>query len=487
MRRTATQKDPLATGIKKWLIIATALLGAILELIDSTIVTVSLPDMMGNLGANTLQIAWVVSIYAIGNLITVTLSAMFSSFFGRKKYFTSSIIIFTGASLMCGLSSSLWMLIFWRFVQGLGGGGLLATAQSIIAEAFPPKELALATGIFGIGVLLGPAIGPVLGGIITEYWSWHWIFFVNIPLGIIAASLSWLFIPNLVGARKPKKIDIWGIIFLIVFVFTLEYFLEEGSSNYWFESTKITASFIIAIVSLAAFVIREITVKNPAVNIKLYKNPNLALGHVMNFILGILLVCMAFIFPLFTQDTLGWTALKQGVFLLPPALISAVATFLTGKFIAKRIGLKATAISGICLLSVFFILFSFSSPDSGAKNFFGPYVLFSIAKALIAVPLMTLALVGLRGEDLAHGTGLSTIMRRIGSTIGATLIALYLESQHALVSSNLIGNLNVYNEAFNTRINLLSDKLRSVGYGTLEASRGAFQIVQSAVNKQVQI
>jgi len=481
------QKEQPVTGARKWILIATALGCALMELIDSTVVGVARPAMMGNLGATTLEIAWVVSAYAIGNLITVPLSAMFSNLFGRKIYFTASVVLFTFSSLICGMSSSLWMLILWRFLQGLGGGALLATAQSIIADSFPPKDLPFATAIFGVGLMIGPAIGPVIGGYIVESFTWNWIFFVNVPIGILGAVFSWMFIPNLTTVKKITKIDWWGIGFLIIWVCALEYFFEEGSANYWFDSTKITVSFVIAIAGLIAFIWRELICIQPAVNIKLYKNLNLALGHLMNLILGVMVVCMSFIFPLFVQDTLGWTAIKQGTFFIPVALFSAVFMMIVSKVVLKVISMKTSAIIGICMFSLFLFLLSFSTPDSGERNFFGPYILNAAGKAFVMVPLMSLALVGLRGEELAQATGLSNIMRQLGSAIGVTLITLYLNTQNTLVSSNLVGYINNYNAVFTSRISAYTQKLMSAGYDVMDATHGAYALVQSAVNKQVQI
>ena len=481
------QKEQQATGIRKGLLIATALGCALMELIDSTVVGVARPAMMGNLGATSLEIAWIVSAYAIGNLITVPLSAMFSNLFGRKIYFTASVILFTFSSLICGMSSSLWMLILWRFLQGLGGGALLATAQSIIADSFPPKDLPFATAIFGVGLMIGPAVGPVLGGYIVESWNWNWIFFINVPIGILGTIFSWKFIPNLAVVKKITKIDWWGIGFLIIWVCALEYFFEEGTANYWFESTKIIVAFIIAITGIIAFVWRELTFTQPAVNIKLYKNLNLALGHLMNLILGVMVVCMSFIFPLFTQDTLGWTAIKQGAFFIPVALFSAVFMMLVSKVVLKIINMKTSAIIGICMFSLFLFLLSFSTPSSSERNFFWPYMLNAAGKAFVMVPLMSLALVGLRGEELAQATGLSNIMRQLGSAIGVTLITIYINTQNTFVSSNLAGYINNYNPVFISRIEAYTNKLMSAGYDVLNATRGAYALVQSVVNKQVQI
>ncbi len=487
MEATLQKPAQYLTGSAKWILIGTALSCALLEIIDSTIVGVSRPEMMGSLGATSLEIAWVVSAYAIGNVITVPLSAMLSNLFGRKVYFTASVIIFTFSSLMCGLSSSLWTLVLWRFIQGLGGGGLLSTAQSIIADAFPPKEIATATAIFGIGLMIGPALGPVMGGYITDNWSWHWIFFVNVPIGVIAAFLSWSFVPNLAEAVKPQKMDWWGIIFLIIGLCSLDYFLEEGSAKYWFESSEITFFCFLAIIGLIAFVWRELTVEEPAVNIKLYKNLNLAISHLLNLIVGMMMIGLFFIFPLFTQVTLGWSATQQGEFLISSAIASAFAMMLVSKIVLKKLNYNTTSVIGVLMFSAFLILLSFSSPDSSEKTFFWPFILQGFGKAFLMVPVMSMALSGLRGKDLAQATGLSNIMRQLGSAIGVVLMEIYLNHENVFVRSNMIGNVTNYNNMVTERVAAYSQNFLSAGYSIDDANRVAYQILDSSLSKQQQL
>ena len=487
MEATLQKPAQYLTGSAKWILIGTVLTCALLELIDSTVVNVSLREMMGSLGATTLEIAWVVSAYAIGNVITVPLSAMLSDLFGRKVYFTASVVLFTFASLMCGMSTSLWSLVLWRFIQGLGGGGLLSTAQSIIADAFPPKELATATAIFGIGLMIGPAIGPVMGGFITDNFSWHWIFFINIPIGVIAAFLSWSIVPNLEVAVKPKKMDWWGILFLIVGLSSLQYFFEEGANKYWFESQEITFFFCLAVIGLIAFVWRELTVEEPAVNIKLYKNLNLAIGHLLNLIMGMMILGVIFIFPLFTQVTLNWTATQQGTFLISSSIASAIAMMLVSNVVLKKLNYNITSIIGVLMFSVFLILLSFSSPDSSEKTFFWPFILQGFGKAFLMIPIMSMALSGLRGKDLAQATGLSNIMRQLGSAIGIALMGTYLNHESAFVRSNMIGNVNNYNTVVSEKLAGYSQTFFNAGYTVEDANRLAYQILDSGLTKQQQL
>jgi len=436
---TATiQQNKKTSGADKWILIGTVLACAIMEMIDSTAVGVARADMMGSLGATSIEIAWVVTAYALGNVITIPLSAMLSSIFGRKLYFTVSVVIFTFTSLMCGLSTGLWIITGWRFIQGLAGGALLSTAQSIIGDAFPPEDIAMATAIFGMGLMLGPAIGPVIAGYITESISWNWIFFINVPIGVIGSFLCWKYVPDMDSAKRPDKIDWLGIVFMIIGLCSLQYFLEEGMNKDWFNSIEITVFFILAVLGIAAFIWRELSIDNPAVNIKLYKNRNLAIGHFMNVVLGMLVIGLSFIFPLFVQITLGWSPLRQGIFFIFPALASIVAMYAESKFILKRLGYHASAILGLIFFVIFLFMLGCSSPDSSERTFFLPYVINSFGKALIMVPLMSMALVGLRGQDLAQATGLSNIMRQLGAAIGIALVNIFVEHQNAFVSNSMI-------------------------------------------------
>jgi DHA2 family multidrug resistance protein len=462
------EEDIYPTGAAKWILIITAISCAVLELIDTTVVNVSLREISGNIGATTTEIAWVITAYSIANVIVIPLSSMLSNLFGRKIYFTASVIIFTFSSLMCGLSTSLWTLVFWRFVQGLGGGGLLSTAQSIIIGAFPPKQTGTGMAIFGLGIIIGPTIGPVLGGYITDNFSWHWIFFINVPIGFIAAILSSKFVTNLAGVTKPKKIDWWGIIFL----------------KDWFESNEIIFFFITAIAGLVAFVIRELAIDYPAVNLRLYKSFNLAMGNILNVIVGIILTVSVFIFPLFTQVSLGWTATQTGAFMIPGALATAVGMISVSRIISKGANPKIMMLIGLSFTSTFLILLSFSGPDSNSSNFFWPFILRGFGMAFMMMPVLTLAVAGLKGKDLAQATGLSNMLRQLGGAIGVALINIYLDRQNAEIKNNIISNVSDYSSISSERLSSFSQLFSSAGYSTDDATKAANMMMDGVVTKQ---
>jgi len=471
-------------GAERAILVITAISAALLQLIDMSIVNVSLREISGSIGATTTEIAWAVTAYAISNVIMIPLAGMMGNLFGRKNYFTASVLIFTIASFFCGTANSLFSLVIWRFIQGIGGGALLTTAQTIIVEAFPPEKISIANAIFGMGVILGPTFGPTMGGFITDNYSWHWIFFINIPIGLMAAYLSWTFVKDREDAKKPKKIDWAGIILLIVAVGSLQYVLEEGAGDDWFDSRVIVAGSILTVIGMVGFIWRELTYEHPAVSLGLLKNWNLALGSVLNFIVGFVLLATVFVFPLFVQIGLGWTATKTGNFLITGALAAAVSTGLAGRMLTKGYNAKTLMVAGCFMVFAFAALLSFSSPDSSERNFFWPFILRGLGLGFMMSPVMTLSLQGLKGADISQGAGLSNMIRQLGGAVGIAIMNVFLLHRNATNDNYLLQHMNVYNEAFQDRLNLITQNFVSQGYYLEDARNMAYKILDLTVFKQ---
>jgi MFS transporter, DHA2 family, multidrug resistance protein len=472
------------TGATRAILVTTAVSCAILELIDSTVVNVSLREISGSIGATTTEIAWVITAYSIANVIVIPLSGMLSNFFGRKNYFTSSVLLFTFASLMCGISTNLWLLVFWRFIQGLGGGGLISTAQSIIMDAFPPDKRTTGLMVFGLGIIVGPSFGPVLGGYITDNFSWHWIFFVNLPIGALASFLSWKYVPDIPGVEKPR-IDWLGILFLVIGIGCLQYVLEEGSTDDWFDSNVITTCFITGLLFMAAFVIRELRISYPAVNLRLYRNYNLALGNSLNLLLGLILNATLYAFPLFTQLGLNWTATKTGAFMIPGALV-AIPAMITVKTLLDNKGMnpKIVMILGMVMTIIPLVILSYSSGDSSNKDFFWPFILRGFGSLFMVMPILSLATVGLTGKDLAQAIGLSNMLRQLGAALGVALMGVFINHETANVRGNMINNISEYNPTSVDALNAYTQTFRSAGYGPEEATAAAYKLADAALTKQ---
>lgn len=412
------------------------------------------------------------------------LSGMLSNLFGRKAYFTGSVILFTGCSLLCGLSTTLWEIVIWRFAQGLGGGGLLSTAQSIVVDAFPPEKVNTANAIFGIGVIIGPMAGPVLGGVLVEKLSWHWIFFVNLPVGALASLLSLLYVPDLAGSIKPRRIDWWGILFLAVSVSSMQFVLEEGGLYDWFSSTTIIILSLVAVFGMIAFVRRELIVDYPAVKISLLRSFNLSVGNFLMLISGGIMAGAMFIFPLFVRVSLGWTPLQTGMFLMYFALSATFGMLIAGKLLESRINSKIMMIGGLLLMSLYLYMLSFSAPDTAENNYILPMILGGLGATAFMLPIMSLSIGGLRGADLAQGTGLSNMLKRLGNAIGIAVLNIYLDHQNAQVGNALSAHITIYNPLVRERLQAFRHFFFLAGYATNDTMKAAYQLLEELVYRQ---
>src|SRR5213593_1527249 len=308
----------------KYIIAITVSLASVLELLDTSIVNVAIPHMMGNLGATLDQIAWVSTGYIVANVIVLPITGWLSAYFGRRQYFAGSSALFTVASVMCGNAGSLGSLIFWRIVQGLGGGALLSTSQAILYEEFPREEYGTAMAIFGVGVMVGPTLGPTLGGYITDAFGWPWIFYINIPIGMLALALSLSFIQNSRYQVKAEQVDYPGLLLLAIGIGTLQTMLERGERLDWFDSREVVLYGVISAISLIGFVWHELTTEHPVVDLRILKSPQLAAGVAFGGMLGVCLYATVFVLPVYLQQLLGFTANQTGMVILPGALASAV-------------------------------------------------------------------------------------------------------------------------------------------------------------------
>ena len=311
----------------KYLIAFAVVLAAMMQIIDSSIVNVAIPHMMGNLGASLDEIAWVSTGYILASVIVIPLTGFLAAYFGRKRYFVTSILIFTASSFFCGASGSLEALIFWRVVQGLGGGALISTSQAVLFEAFPREEAGMAMGLFGLGIMVGPTLGPTLGGWITDNYSWPWIFYVNLPVGVLAAAMVGAYVHDHPHHERTRHVDYLGIALLAVSAGSLQYLLEHGQREGWFESGLIVALAIAAVLGSAFLLWRELTADRPAIDFRVLRHRDTWVGTVLGVMVGVGLFGSVFILPVFLQGTLRMTAWQTGLIILPGALATAVSTF----------------------------------------------------------------------------------------------------------------------------------------------------------------
>lgn len=469
----------------KIIVIFTVISAALLQLIDTSIVNVSITQMMSNLGASFEEIGWVITGYAVSNVIMITLSGWMSTKFGRKYYFAGSIILFTIASVLCGMSTNLWELVIFRVIQGIGGGGLLSTAQAIIIETFPKEELGFANAIFGIGVIVGPAIGPTLGGYITDNLSWQWIFFINIPFGILATILTLAYVKEPSFRQEPSKMDWFALAMLVLAIGCLQIVLEKGQEEDWFESKFIMILTLVAVGTGIIFVVRELKKQNPIVNLRLFNNRSFTTGTLFNFILGFGLYGTTLVVPVFCQSLLGLTAMQTGLIMLPGSLATGLMMPIVGSLMKRKFFHPAVyAGMGLILFFVFSFMMSLLNTQIGSYEFFWPLIIRGIAMGLIFIPLTTISLANLEGSEIPQGTAISNMIRQLGGSIGIALITTYISTNTAKHYANLIQNVNTANPAANERIGMMTGAFTKGGADIGTATSRAYALIARSTSMQ---
>lgn len=475
-------------GPLKWAIALTAALGAILEVIDTSIVNVALTDIQATLGATITEIGWVVTGYAIANVVLIPLSAWLGDVFGKKTYFVFSMVGFTLASVLCGLSVNLPMLVFARILQGLCGGGLLAKAQAILFETFPPAEQGMAQSIFGVGVIAGPAIGPTLGGYLTDTLGWRWIFFINLPLGIAAVVMAILFLrpDSQKSNRSEQQVDWWGIGLLIVAVGSLQTFLEEGEQNDWFDSGFITGLAIAAVVGLVLFIWRELNIANPAVDLRVLRHRSLLAGSLYSGILGMGLYGALFAVPLFAQGVLGFTATQTGLLLAPGALASAIVMVMLGKLSGK---VDARILIGLGAVGTTLVMFDLAkiTPQTGTDDLFYPLLWRGAATVLMFLPLSLATLGSLPKADISSGSGFYNLTRQLGGSIGIAILTTLLSQREAFHRAILVEKLSPYDLQTSGQIDAITGAFQSSGADAATAHQQAIASLSQIVNLQAAV
>jgi DHA2 family multidrug resistance protein len=485
------QENPLVEyGARRAIVTITAILCALLEIVDTTIVNVALPDMKGNLGATLTEIGWVITAYAIGNVIIVPMTSWLSQQFGRRNYFAASIMIFTTFSFLCGNATGIWELVIFRFLQGVGGGALLVTSQTIITESYPIEKRGMAQAIYGLGVIIGPTLGPPLGGYIVDHYSWPYIFYINIPIGIVATLLTLQFIksPRFKEKTLRKHIDFLGIALLAVAVGSLQYVLEKGHDDDWFNDSIITTLAVTSVLGFFFFIWRELTYKNPIVELRVLKNGNLRVGTIMSFLLGFGLYGSTFIIPLYTQTTLGWTAQQAGMLLIPSGIATAFMMPLIGRLLQSGVKQQYLVAGGLITFFLYSLwAYKILTPDTGADAFWWLLLVRGMGLGLLFIPITTLALSTLHGQQIGQGAAFTGMMRQLGGSFGVAIITTFLSRQNMAHRYALVSHLNSNDPVVEQRVSMMQRSFIGKGMTPDVALQSAYKALDYSVTKQASV
>ncbi len=477
-------------GFRRIIITVVAVLCSLLEIVDTTIVNVALNNMRGSLGATLTDVAWVITAYAIANVIIIPMTSWLSQQFGRRNYFTTSIIIFTVASFLCGNATNIWELVFFRFIQGLGGGALLVTAQTMLTESYPLAKRGMAQAIYGMGVIVGPTLGPPLGGYITDHYSWPYIFYINVPLGIIATVLTILYVksPKYGEKLKASQVDWLGIAYLTAFIGSLQYVLEHGQQDDWFNDNTIITLTLISVFGLILFLHREMTYKHPIVNLKVFKDTNLRVGTIMAFILGFGLYASTFLIPIYTQSVLRWSATDAGLLLIPSSLMTGFMMPIVGKLIQRGVSQKYMITAGFLAFFAFtFWMSRVLTPDTGEEFMYWPLVLRGVGLGLLFVPITSLSLSTLKGKEIGDGAAFTGMMRQLGGSFGIAIITTFIARFNQQHRVDLVANLDKTKYLVQNQINMLQQGFMAKGFTFNQALDKANQVLELKVMKQANV
>lgn len=440
-------------SINPWIMIIPVMVAVFIYVLDGTIGNVALPHMAGSFSATRDESMWILTSYLIAAGIVIPAVDFFSKVFGRKNFFVISILLFTIASMLCGMAKNIEFMIFARILQGFGGGGILPISQAIMLEAFPKEKRGLAMSIFGMGVILAPIIGPVLGGWITDNWTWPWIFYINVPFGCIAAILSNKLIEDPPYAKKQKnvKIDGKGFLFLTIWLVTLQTVLDKGNNADWFNATWICWTFGISMVACVLFFHSQLTNKDSLIDLSVFKDRNYSAGTIIQVVIQAVLYASLAILPQFLQSMMGYTAFLSGATMMPRGFGSMLAMFITAT-LSNKIDNRLFVVVGLALIGGSSLVFGSLNLQISNMNIAIPNFFMGMGMGLSMVPIMNLSVATLRNDQMTNATGIQNLLKNIGSAIGTSLVATMLTRFAQVHQYMLVGKMNDLNPSFIERI-----------------------------------
>jgi DHA2 family multidrug resistance protein len=462
----------------------TVMLPTLMVIMDTSVVNVSLDHIRGSLSAGIDESTWSITSYLAANAIVIPITGWLSRLLGRKRLLILSVSLFTLSSLLCGLAWSIQSLVVFRILQGLSGGSLQPISQSILLETFPPSQHGTAMAIFGIGIMFGPIIGPFLGGWITDNWSWHWIFFINIPAGIISILMSLLFIVDPAYIRDLKmKIDYWGLAFLSVGIGCLQIMLDKGQREDWFSSDFITWLCVASIMSLVIFVIVELFAKHPIVDLRILKNFSFSLGNIIIFFVFVNLFGSIVLLPMYLQSLMGYTSTLAGLVLAPGGVATLVVMPIVGLLIT-RINSKGIVIAGIVVTAYSTYLMSMFNRLADFDTILWPRIIMGIGVGLIIIPLTTLTLSRMKKEQLGNATSIFNLVRNIGGSFGVAISTTILTRRAQFHQARLIDHLTPFDMTYTMGSSRASEVLQQRGMEQAVAGQGGLAAIYDQVIRE---
>lgn len=472
-------------AVNPWIVTIAVMLATFMEILDTTVVNVAVPHIAGNMGATVEEGTWVVTSYLVSNAIILPMSGWLANRFGRRRILLSCVTGFTLTSLLCGMATSMDSLIFFRVLQGLTGGGLQPLAQAVLLETFPPKRHGSAMAAFGLGIILAPILGPTLGGWITDNYSWRWIFYLNLPVGMISVMMISAFVhdPYYIGKHRTGRVDLWGIGFLALGFGMLQVVLDTGQRKDWFGSTQIRLWTALCVFGLVALVVRELTAEHPIVDLRVLKDRTFAAGVSIMTMLGFVLYGSLMLLPIFLQTLLGYPALQSGLALSPRGIGSLImmpiAGQLTNRYDPRKLIAVGMVVGGWTMFSL-----SHLNLNAGYWNIFWPQVIQGGAMAFLFIPLMATSMSGIAKEKMGNATSIYNLMRNIGGSFGIAAMTTFLARRGQVHQNQLITHVTPYDHHTQMSLRGMQAWFQSQGVNSVEAAKKSLGAIYGMVQRQ---
>ena len=481
--------------VNKWLVTISVTFGTLMGAIDASIVNVAVPHLSGSLGATIEQITWVTTGFVMATVLVMPLTGFLARMFGQKRVYLASLVLFIAGSVLCGFARSLPVLVIFRVLQGFGAGALQPTEQAILRQTFPPAEQGMAMAVFGMAVVLGPAFGPTLGGYIVDNYSWPWIFFINVPVGLISLVMVTRFVHepediraanHAMAEQQKKNMDWSGIVLMCVGLATLQYVLEEGNRNDWFHSLEITTLAFISVIAIAALVIRELSAPIPAADFSLFRDVVFLSGTLVGAVMFAMLMAVTFLLPLFMQIMLGYSATQAGLAMMPRSLAMIVVMPIVGR-IYNKVSPRLVIAFGICLFAVTAWMMGHYTLATSTHDVVKVLIIQGVAFSCLFIPLTTLALSSIPRHRLADATGLNSLLRQVGGSVGLAVFATMLSRFATRAHGAMIQHVNSANTAAAARMNAITGAVASRGVTPSGAKETTLQIIDGIVRRQAMV
>ncbi len=470
--------------VNKWIIALTVMLPTLMVIIDTSVVNVSLDHIRGSLSAGVDESTWSITSYLAANAVVIPMTGWLSRFFGRKRFLIFSVLLFTISSFLCGLAWNIQSLIFFRVLQGLAGGSLQPISQSILLETFPPAQHGTAMAIFGMGTMFGPIMGPLLGGWITDNWSWHWIFFINIPIGMISLVMSLWFIsdPHYIK-RTAMSIDYWGLMLLSIWVGCLQMVLDKGQREDWFGSDFIIILTIIAVVAFVLFIFVELTAEHPIVDLKVFKSYSFTSGNIVLFFILAGLFGGLIMLPIYLQSLMGYTASLAGLILGPGGLAIFLVMPIVG-WLIRVVNPKLIVAIGIVIYAYANYLMSNFNMSADFMSILWPRVVMSIGLGMVFIPLTTLSLSSTPKEEMGNATAIFNLVRNLGGSVGVAFAATILSRGSQIHQAHLSEHITPFDLDYWNAANQSAGHLVRQGMDAVSAQQGGAAVIYNEMLRQ---